>query len=834
MLPSYLSSSYQQYKQDTDAIAAWLASTARRCGYPVDLLQPASAKDQPPPRSRRLKGKARKQAKAAGKSSNQAPEQTTKGPSYIIAINDFVTLAEFIAGSKKPRVKVPSTVATVLDRAIDVRKKHAQSLPAQQDEDEDKRHSYFVGVLERVQDILKPYISLEVKAQEQAKTTEEVGHLGSYFAHLEVSEPSEAFNSAPDVARPSKPEPEYQSEQAEDPDEACTAFALLLEDFARLRTVISKTWVAYKIGMCDIVAASVTTITALELARHLEEDAASLLERNGGVERMLMSAYIAGCLIQGQDHDDRSHPDDDLNYQTYDMDTSMWPTYSLLRAFVQLVSPTNVPIYQAGFYGTYDPSSDRRQKNAKEKHLEDKIMLMEILPEFALLCRMRDALPVEDELVRGLQIAFDTKKITLWTILAVQVFLDIHHRMRSQVNRGLEDMEKAANQISSSIEQHFKLHSSLTIDTWPSSNDAFFRDLTRRIATWAKGDPIRRASLQHHRPPPPNRNLLSKHPLFCGLLAYGFKIQFNEAGIALANAWGSIVSTAHPYNAACHYRPLQRPWTDMEILRALQPTILFERAPPTAPDAYLKRFMLSMGYSAANFAPNRRRHARPQVSRSGPRGLADMDGVAQAFKGRFAGGGGTAGFSDADLRNLLGRLNAWEEDYELSDREEEGDGVQAFGLTKSAGARDGKAARTARERAVGGLAMDALLERLRNALQGEVLELSFYYLLMHRFCWRLLRAVKEECAEEMRRMYGPAYIERETELPFVVGHVLLAAVTKGQAADYPMFRARRSEGASSRLLGKAARVLDGMMEAGAGAMVAKVLEMQYGIAFEID
>ena len=59
MLNSLLTSSYLQYKSDTDTVASWLANTAIKCGYPADLLTKGKQKPQA---SGRLKGKARKLA----------------------------------------------------------------------------------------------------------------------------------------------------------------------------------------------------------------------------------------------------------------------------------------------------------------------------------------------------------------------------------------------------------------------------------------------------------------------------------------------------------------------------------------------------------------------------------------------------------------------------------------------------------------------------------------------------------------------------------------------------------------------------------------------------
>lgn len=66
------------------------------------------------------------------------------------------------------------------------------------------------------------------------------------------------------------------------------------------------------------------------------------------------------------------------------------------------------------------------------------------------------------------------------------------------------------------------------------------------------------------------------------------------------------------------------------------------------------------------------------------------------------------------------------------------------------------------------------MRSLAWALQGELLELVFPYLGVHLFCWKMLRAVKQECDTVLREKSTPAYMENETELPFVVGYILMA------------------------------------------------------------
>lgn len=122
MLPSLLIDTYRRYKQDTDDIATWLATTAKRFGFSADLLtNNAQDKDQ---KSQRLKGKARKKAKEAAESSatNTSRASSNSVPKYTIGIKDFVTLAEYLA--HKADLKIPAPFWATIERAIHLRKEH--------------------------------------------------------------------------------------------------------------------------------------------------------------------------------------------------------------------------------------------------------------------------------------------------------------------------------------------------------------------------------------------------------------------------------------------------------------------------------------------------------------------------------------------------------------------------------------------------------------------------------------------------------------------------------------------------------------------------------------
>lgn len=381
LLFNYVKSSYQQYKADTDAVASWLATTAARCGYSSGLPHEENAVQQP--KSRRLKGKARIQArddKNESLSSKATPKNSNGRPTYTIAIKDFTRLAENIAAHAQPPVQVPASFATALNRAIAVRKYFMKAISSQlprdgQSKAADERHSFFLGVLEHVREILRPRMPVDKfgdargreAGPDEPKAREELVNM---FDSLEVYEPSEEFLQAPDVTHAAdvaaEAAPKYEAEHVQSIEEGFLAFQLLLVDLSRLRAEISRTWTGYKIRMFDLVPASITTNTAIDLARAMEEELESLFAKYGGSERMLQLFFRAHCIQAGQEEAYREIPGDDINFKMYEVaDSIFWPTYLLLSGFRDLFDPQHSPEYKPGTCGTYDPASEHRGTHSR-------------------------------------------------------------------------------------------------------------------------------------------------------------------------------------------------------------------------------------------------------------------------------------------------------------------------------------------------------------------------------------------------------------------------------------------------------------------------------------
>jgi len=97
----------------------------------------------------------------------------------------------------------------------------------------------------------------------------------------------------------------------------------------------------------------------------------------------------------------------------------------------------------------------------------------------------------------------------------------------------------------------------------------------------------------------------------------------------------------------------------------------------------------------------------------------------------------------------------------------------------------------------------------------------------------LLRNVKESCDKGLREIFGPGYLEREIQLPFIVGYIFMAATdTKKLGA---LLSDKRSDVVTSALMKQAASAIEGMITSGAGEFVStKILGEEYGLNFEFE
>ncbi|KAF5591765.1 hypothetical protein FPCIR_6045 [Fusarium pseudocircinatum] len=192
-------------------------------------------------------------------------------------------------------------------------------------------------------------------------------------------------------------------------------------------------------------------------------------------------------------------------------------------------------------------------------------------------------------------------------------------------------------------------------------------------------------------------------------------------------------------------------WQDMDVVQnPLGDSNFFVGDPPKNKDEYLNRFLLQMGYSASAITTHKGRLLRQpkrhqdMASRFGPRGIEDV------------------ALSPENVDAIISRSNYLEENSE-----------DELAFVKAGSAKKQTQKQKKKTTDGGKLQAGSLLKPLAMALTAEMFEFSFPYLVLHRWAWKSLRQIKSVCDPVLRRLYGPAYLDQEKQLPFMVGYILM-------------------------------------------------------------
>lgn len=754
-------------------------------------------------------------------------------------------------------MRVPADIVAMLDRTIAARRQHNDYWYGQECDSEEKEalkqsnesHGYFIDVLEKVRDILRPRMPADVLDNIPTQSSENgLSGLTNIFDVLDVSEPTLPsqvlqVEEADQTLKTRQTQTLHFTVQ-EEPDLGEVYFAVdcFFNDLHNIRQYLRQVWDGYHQDASDLVAASLVTNTAIEFVRGIEEDFLKTFPQHADFEKHINFMYVRACLAAGSDPTYKERQDDEMNFSVYGaVERTLFPTFMLLSSFGNVIQPGDVPIYKPGHYGTYDAKSDRDSKAARAKFREDKVVLLQILPEFCLIASLTDIFPAEDEMIRGMRLMVSKKPVTMWLTFAAQIFLDVNHILRDTVIRGLYDLQRNAKFIENSISQVLEFHEDLRVETWPRSNDKALVEISDLIKRYVAEDVVQNARKRMRNfgslPSPEPFFLLRQHPLLCGLICFKVKMLMQEASITFVNAWGSVLYTAHLYNAVRQEKLLVRNWKDMDLALMLHRTQdMFIGALPTTIDDYLKRFSLAMGYSAASFASNRRPKKGVIASKAGPRGLNSLSPVSNMFRRRFIEDDSTTRFSPEDVETVLEK---YAEDDDIDDVYVDETGEEWTtpqikinfnrdpNLTDEQ--KDAVAKLHKRQKKMksitsvkDGVRPIQLLNALLNELQSETLELTFDHFRLHTFCWRLLRAVQRELDEDLKRYFRAGYLEKENQLPFVIGYIFMTATSTKQVAA--LLAPKRQADVTSRLLQKAAKTVETMIENGAGEIVCGMMK----------
>jgi hypothetical protein len=97
----------------------------------------------------------------------------------------------------------------------------------------------------------------------------------------------------------------------------------------------------------------------------------------------------------------------------------------------------------------------RPELTPPEQRDEDTIILMNSVSVIASFVHVSNALS-ENEFCASIRELVKKQKFSLWLVCAAQSYLDVHHILRTNVGRGLRDLQAAGYAAKATLEAHFR------------------------------------------------------------------------------------------------------------------------------------------------------------------------------------------------------------------------------------------------------------------------------------------------------------------------------------------------------------------------------------------
>ncbi|KAI1773199.1 hypothetical protein F4818DRAFT_423539 [Hypoxylon cercidicola] len=638
-------STYKQYKEDTEAIAGWLAYNSRRCGYPLDGPLAAGPSNTP---STRLKGNARKQARVAG--SKPTTTKTLLKPEYAINVSDFNRMAKAIADFK-PKVAIPTALDNLFNRAINARRQFTEwyQQSSHGDEGSNERHAHFTGVLTSAWEILCPFeqarTSRVKKRPADVPKPDPAANLANRFSKLEV-ERSEGGLDAETGTSTRQDEDDYKLTdvapvtivKSEEDIEEDFFFAIFtfMQDLDELRTYIRQIWLGYQKGILELMVSSLHTNTAIQLVRRAEHELDLMIQRPKKYpasrysvwnfpDIFIYALHEEGLKSKGRDLDSFLKPS--AGFDIFDCghaDLCLSETFCALKHSLykfrarggRYVFLGNVPHH--------------------ERVTETFERIKDMLPCFQATAQAIGESFASDEITSGIGLMFDSQTIPIWVAFAVQSLIDIQDALKAVPKKAVQEVQQHTREKLTRFRgMNFNQEPSTMVGEgiqWLAATlggyelavlgDHFRKMITggdlidpsgRRIPLSRSLDAARDQSGLHEFLYEPDY-FLRINPVKCGMLKYGLYLQPHNYAADLEASWRSITSMVHLYMACRSVFPDDPVWPDMEYFLERQDLAnLFVGGLPGSMEEAYKKVLLASGVTAVNFARNRRSTA-PSVN----------------------------------------------------------------------------------------------------------------------------------------------------------------------------------------------------------------------------
>ncbi|KAI8246609.1 hypothetical protein K4K57_003536 [Colletotrichum sp. SAR 10_99] len=719
VVPAPLLSLYQQYKHDTNFVAAWLATTAKSCGYPSDLLSEIQAKEESskPAKNKAKGGKGKKKKKQT----DQAPKK------YTVAVKEFIPLAQYISTAKHKSSNVADILVSALNRVIDLRTRFSAKLTqdgAKPATASDLKHSYFLGILIQLRDVLRPRMTA---AGSQASHNG-LDNLANRFAGLSLFEPSQSFLDAPDIELPARDDGAlYEADMGTSPEDSIFFFQMLWKDLLDLRMRIRVSWRRHMQGH-DMAAAAVSANTALDLARHVID-------------------Y-----------------DDQIMYGA-----GLWSfayAYNMLAELLPSIAPPGPPFP----FIPRDPAHELGMEY--RDYAETFAILKPLFEDLRVVIESVPNWPVEDTLLRGVREAVETRQVPFYLVFATAIISDMHNFFSQGEHLNVDNhiIDKFIETIGAVrgivADYYAAIREAESLEEM-EAYDARIREMDREIKWLLDKDPVWQAKIKKF----PRRERgqanreLEKHRLFkynammCGLALYRYRMILYKTGIAIANVSRSIVCAIHLWEAIGSEVGgvvdfLASEWVDSRLLGMITEDqaedFFLDGEGADYNPGYTRNIAMQLGFSIHNFVDEAKTQPRRARLLDGKKGkITERTPMHSAFYDRyvtFNGQTGSENWTFEDVTSLVERASGagFKPKYPVE-----------------------------------------LIVELATLLEDELLLANLPFLILHAEAFRILKLVRDRCEPMLVPILGPLAtpMKAKINVPLVTVWILQALAAVPEGAD---------------------------------------------------
>lgn len=563
-------------------------------------------------------------------------------------------------------------------------------------------------------------------------------------------------------------------------EEALVALGSLRKDMISMREVVHEAWYGYKMGQVDLAAAAITTNTAIDLARSLENQARPVIEsymRSLDAKEIELPVYFYSlgdwfrdingktcgtniyAALLGCDPPDQAELPAELPAELQTANTRRSQDIELItfRWAYKLVQMYCMEFFSKTKKLQMPPDHEPRRWGKGERPDDAKLL------EVSRTCYGKDVqwlyelswlgnygygpvFPALDEVSRSFRVMHEDVDLKLWAVFGVQMFHEVSlilapeeqvgalHAVDKFLRDGFEMFQKAEEAYFAIYNQ--KLHEG-KLDPVEKDSPQWRANAGKTMISCLfpsqVDDEIESAGHIQY----PNFHesyLMSRHPILCGILLHTGRLVMQERGIAVDHSTRSILKMAHFYNACFSESLLDARWLDLEYcMRHLQgPNLFMNGKPPGKIKNYGKAYLLAAGALSLTYAAPDCRDDPRNGGRSGwgehtikgrknscGKTLQKLGKVSLMFEDRFCHTGERYDLNEEDVRALAEHAAA----YQRGDKDE---------------SRSKPQSKTGHSVAKKTKSLDEILRDLCRGLDHEVPMITFPYISLNTDCSEIL------------------------------------------------------------------------------------------------